>query len=85
LSAIASGSRKGHYVSTGIIVLEKAVGSTHMAQALNLLGYMKKVLIAIKMTTYFFITPFKSYILHSIGTPNFSFKDYSNPLKLQEK
>ena len=32
----------------------------HIAQALNLPGYMKKVLITNKVTTHFFITPFKS-------------------------
>ncbi len=52
------------------IILEKAVGSTHIAQPLDLLGYMKKVLITNEVTTHFFITPFKSisYTLYALPT-----------------
>jgi len=42
------------------MILEKAVGRTHIAQALDLLCYIKKVLITNKVITHFFITPFKS-------------------------
>jgi len=52
------------------INLEKAVGRTSIAQALDSLGYMKKMLITNKVTTHFFITPFKStsYTLHALPT-----------------
>jgi len=59
------------------IILEKAVGRTHIAQVLDSLDYMKKVLIphawdfvTNKVTTHFFITPFKSiaYTLHALPT-----------------
>jgi len=43
-----------------INALEKAVGRTHIAQAPDSPGYMKKALIINKVTTYFFITSFKS-------------------------
>jgi len=41
-----------------------------MAQALDSLGYMKKMLITNKVTTHFFITPFKSIpsTLHALPT-----------------
>jgi len=52
------------------MILEKAVGRTSIAQALDSLGYMKKMLITNKVTTHFFITPFKStsYTLHALPT-----------------
>jgi len=52
------------------ITLEKAVGRTSIAQALDSLGYIKKMLITNKVTTHFFITPFKStyYTLHALPT-----------------
>jgi len=52
------------------IILEKAVGRTHIAQVLDSLDYMKKVLITNKVTTHFFITSFKSipYTLHALPT-----------------
>jgi len=53
-----------------IFNLEKSVGRTSIAQALDSLGYMKKMLITNKVTTHFFITPFKSTsdILHALPT-----------------
>jgi hypothetical protein len=52
--------------------LEKAVDSTQIAQALDLPGYMKKMLITNKVTPHFFITPFKSksisYTLYALPT-----------------
>ena len=50
--------------------LEKAVGRTHIAQVLDLPGYMKKVFITNEVTTHFFITPFKSIscTLHALPT-----------------
>jgi hypothetical protein len=53
-----------------ILNLEKAVGRTYIAQALHLPGYMKKMLITNKVTTHFFITPFKliSCTLHALPT-----------------
>jgi len=42
------------------LILEKAVGRTHIAQVLDSPGHIKKVLITNKVTTHFFITPFKS-------------------------
>jgi len=52
------------------IILEKAVASTQIAQPFDLLCYMKKALITNKVTTHFFITPFKStcYTLHALPT-----------------
>jgi len=42
----------------------------HIAQVLDSPDYMKKVLITNKVTTHFFITPFKSkpYTLHLLPT-----------------
>jgi len=37
------------------IILEKAVGHTSIAQALDSLGYMKKMLITNKVTTHFLL------------------------------
>jgi len=53
-----------------MIILGKAVGRTHIAQVLDSLDYMKKVLITNKVTTHFFITSFKSipYTLHALPT-----------------
>jgi len=52
------------------MILEKAVGRTHIAQVLDSPDYMKKILITNKATTYFFITSFKSipYTLHTLPT-----------------
>jgi murein L,D-transpeptidase YafK len=59
--------------------LKKAVDSTHIAQALNSLGYMKKVLITNEVTTRFFITPFKSisYTLYALPTTLSRFNHFS--------
>jgi len=59
---LARGSRGKEVIS-----LDPASVVTHIAQALDLSGYMKKVLITNKVTTHFFITPFKpiSYTLHA--------------------
>lgn len=53
-----------------ILNLEKAVGSTQIAQALDSPGYMKKMLITNEVTSHFFITPFKSisYTLYALAT-----------------
>jgi len=50
-----------------IFNLDPASVGTHIAQALDLPGYMKKVLITNKVTAHFFITLFKpiSYTLHA--------------------
>jgi len=61
---------KGLKVVVIDIILEKAVGRTHIAQVIDSPGYMKKVLITNKVTTHFFITPFKSIpsTLHALPT-----------------
>ena len=52
------------------MILETAVRSTHMAQALDALDYTEKSLIASKVTAIFSVTPFKSisYPLHALPT-----------------
>ncbi len=64
------GERRGRKEGKDRFNLEKAVGRTFIAQALDSLGYMKKMLITNKVTTHFFITPFKStsYTLHALPT-----------------
>jgi murein L,D-transpeptidase YafK len=59
--------------------LKKVVGSTHIAQALDLPGYMKKVLITNEVTTHFFITPFKSisHTLYALPTALSRFNHFS--------